>query len=165
MRGNGLWAFASGGSGISKGVHKRIMGQVMDLNYLTWIFNLCFVEWIHFAQFSPPNPSHVSIFAPTFGTCILVQGGGGHLWQLWDFGCWERVLWWRGTKTFQGCTTFDVTIIVIIFNLKYCGYFVTPTQGINYYKDLGIGYWSCGYKRWSSKNMKIIARICWLFCF
>jgi hypothetical protein len=52
-----------------------------------------------------------------------------------------------GTKTFQGCTTFCVTIIVIIFNLEYWGYFVTPTQGINYYKDLGIGYWSYNYKR------------------
>jgi hypothetical protein len=29
--------------GISKGTCRRILGQVMDLNYLTWIFNLVLV--------------------------------------------------------------------------------------------------------------------------
>jgi hypothetical protein len=32
-----------------------ILGQVINFNYLTWIFSLCLVEWTHFAQFCPPN--------------------------------------------------------------------------------------------------------------
>jgi hypothetical protein len=32
-----------------KGGHKRIFGQVMDLDCFTWIFNLTFVEEKHFA--------------------------------------------------------------------------------------------------------------------
>jgi hypothetical protein len=77
--------------GVSKGVHRHILGQVMDLNYLTWIFNLCLAKQTCFAQFSPPNPSHVSIVAPTIRTCMLVQVGGGDPSQLWDlFTCQEK---------------------------------------------------------------------------
>jgi hypothetical protein len=36
--------FHIGRFGISKGVHKCILGQVIDLNYATWIFSLCLVE-------------------------------------------------------------------------------------------------------------------------
>ncbi len=30
--------------GISEGAHRRILGQVMDFNCLTWIFSLVLVE-------------------------------------------------------------------------------------------------------------------------
>jgi hypothetical protein len=36
--------------GISKGTHRCILGQVMDSNYLTWIFTLVLVEQRHFAH-------------------------------------------------------------------------------------------------------------------
>jgi len=34
--------------GISKRAHRWILGQVMDLNYLTWIFSLVLVKQLHF---------------------------------------------------------------------------------------------------------------------
>jgi hypothetical protein len=39
-----VMGFHIGVFGISKGVQKRILGQVINLNYLTWIFNLCLVK-------------------------------------------------------------------------------------------------------------------------
>jgi hypothetical protein len=34
--------------GISKRARRRILGQVMDLNCLTWIFNLVLAKQLHF---------------------------------------------------------------------------------------------------------------------
>ncbi len=39
-----------------KKTYKRILRQVMDLNYYTWIFNLVMVEKKHFAALHPPTP-------------------------------------------------------------------------------------------------------------
>jgi hypothetical protein len=35
--------------GIFEGAHRRILGQVMDLTYFTWIFNLCWAKQVQFA--------------------------------------------------------------------------------------------------------------------
>jgi hypothetical protein len=34
--------------GIFEGACRQILGQVMDFTYLTWIFNLCWVEQVQF---------------------------------------------------------------------------------------------------------------------
>jgi hypothetical protein len=69
---------------LSKGACNQILGQVMDLNYFPWIFNLCLTKHRHFLPIIP-YPSnfkvHVFIIAPTFETLMLVQGGDPQ--QLW----------------------------------------------------------------------------------
>jgi hypothetical protein len=54
--------------GIFEGAHRRILGQVMDMNYLTWIFNLVLAKQLHFSQSHPPIPPHLS-------TIMAMQGG------------------------------------------------------------------------------------------
>jgi hypothetical protein len=92
-------------SSVLEGVRMHILRQVMDLNCLTWIFDLCLVEQTCFAHFSPPNPSHVSIVAPNLGHVCWCKGGGGGggggiTFVVMGFfyrprkryGCWERIL-------------------------------------------------------------------------
>jgi hypothetical protein len=43
--------------GIFEGVHKWILGQIMDFNCLTWIFNLVLAEQLCFGQLHPPIPT------------------------------------------------------------------------------------------------------------
>jgi hypothetical protein len=50
--------------GISKGTCRQILGQVMDLNCLTWIFNLILAKQLCFGQSHPPTPPHLSFVAP-----------------------------------------------------------------------------------------------------
>jgi hypothetical protein len=82
--------------GISKGAHRWILGQVMDFNYLTWIFNLVLAKQLHFGQSHPPTPPHLSLVAPFVGSIMVMQRGGDvttrqvHPWQLWDQGCQIR---------------------------------------------------------------------------
>jgi hypothetical protein len=86
--------------GISKGVHKHILGHVMDLTYLTWIFSLCWAEQIWFAQSFPPIHPFSTFVTPTFGSTMLVQGVGRHggifgiygIKDLWVMG--RRFLMW-----------------------------------------------------------------------
>jgi hypothetical protein len=79
--------------GISKGAHRWILGQVMDFNYLTWIFSLVLVEQLHFGQSHPATPPHLSLVAPCARSSMVVQGGGDvttgqvHPWQLWVQAC------------------------------------------------------------------------------
>jgi hypothetical protein len=41
---------------ISKGIHNHILGQVMDLNCLTWVFDLTLAEQTYLGQsFHPPT--------------------------------------------------------------------------------------------------------------
>jgi hypothetical protein len=42
---------------LSKRICRQILGQVMDLNCLTWIFNFCLAKHSHFVHCSPPNHS------------------------------------------------------------------------------------------------------------
>jgi hypothetical protein len=50
--------------GIFKGTRRRILGQVMHLSYLTWIFNLVLAYQLCFGQSHPPIPPHLSLVAP-----------------------------------------------------------------------------------------------------
>jgi len=69
----------------------------MDLNCLTWIFNLVLAKQLGFGQLHPPTPLHPSLVAPFAASIMVVQTGGGvggdvitghvHLWQSWDQGC------------------------------------------------------------------------------
>jgi hypothetical protein len=62
--------------GILKRTSKQILGQVMDLNYLTWIFNLALVDQRLFNQTHPPIPptfSHVAFFIELV---MFVEGEG-----------------------------------------------------------------------------------------
>jgi len=46
-------------------IHKQNLGQVMDLNYLTWIFNLALADQKLFDQTHRPIPpifSHIALF-------------------------------------------------------------------------------------------------------
>jgi len=55
----------------------QILGQVMDINYLTWIFSLTLAKQTHLAHcFPPTHPPHTCV-APPLGTTMLVQKGGG----------------------------------------------------------------------------------------
>ncbi len=62
--------------GILERIHKQILGQVMDLNNPTWIFNLDLANQSLFDQTHPPIPptfSHVALF---IGLVMFVQGEG-----------------------------------------------------------------------------------------
>jgi hypothetical protein len=54
--------------GISKGAYRRILGQVLDLNCLTWIFRLVLVEQRCFDPLHPPT------FHPIFYLLHLLLG-------------------------------------------------------------------------------------------
>ncbi len=71
---------------LSKGTHKQILGQVMDIICLTWIFILCWAEQVRFALSFLPTHLYFTFVAPTFRLGMLVQRGGGHPWHLWDQG-------------------------------------------------------------------------------
>jgi hypothetical protein len=58
--------------GISKGACRQILGQVMDFNYLTWIFNLVLAKQLRFGQSHPPTPPHLSFVAPFVGSSMAV---------------------------------------------------------------------------------------------
>jgi len=79
--------------GISKGAYRWLLGQVMDFNCLTWIFNFVFTEELCFGQSHPPTPPHLLIVTPFARSTMVVQGGGDvttkqvHPWQLWDQRC------------------------------------------------------------------------------
>jgi hypothetical protein len=61
--------------GISERACRQILGQVMDLNYLTWIFSLVLVEQLRFGRSHPPTPPHLSFVAPFVGSVVVMQGG------------------------------------------------------------------------------------------
>jgi hypothetical protein len=61
--------------GISKKACMQILGQVMDFNYLTWIFNLVLAKHLHFGQSHPPTPPHLPLVAPFAKLIIAVQRG------------------------------------------------------------------------------------------
>ncbi len=69
--------------GIFEGLRRQILGLIMDLTYLTWIFSLCWVEKVRFTQFFTPTHPSFTFVAPTSRPTMLVQGGG-HPWHLWD---------------------------------------------------------------------------------
>jgi len=46
---------------IFKRIHRKILGQVMDLNCFTWIFSLVLVKQLHFGQSHPPTPPHLHL--------------------------------------------------------------------------------------------------------
>jgi hypothetical protein len=75
---------------IFKRVYRQILGQVMHLNYLTWIFNLILAKQLCFNQSHPPIPPHLSFITPSDKLTKAMQGGGYvtigkiHPWQLWD---------------------------------------------------------------------------------
>jgi len=58
--------------GNSKRVHIQISRQVMDLNYLTWIFNLFLAKHLCFGQSHPPTPPHLPLVAPFVGSIMAV---------------------------------------------------------------------------------------------
>jgi hypothetical protein len=60
---------------IFKRTCRHILGQVMDLNYLTWIFSLVLEKQLHFGQSHRPTPPHFSLVAPFVKLTIVVQGG------------------------------------------------------------------------------------------
>jgi hypothetical protein len=67
--------------GIFKRIHRQILGQVRDLNYLTWIFSLALVEHKHFDQLHPPTLSHV---APPTRSTMFMQGRNDVItWDKW----------------------------------------------------------------------------------
>jgi hypothetical protein len=79
--------------GISKGAYRQNLGQIMDFNYLTWIFSLVFGKII---MFWPITPTHST---PSFICCTFYWVNYGsargvdvtirqvHHWYLWDYGC------------------------------------------------------------------------------
>ncbi len=97
MKRNGPWVHTSTiiMQGIFKRTHRQILGQVMDLNCFTWIFNLVLAKQLHFGQSHPPIPPHLSLVAPFARSTMVVRGRGGggvttgqvHTLQLWDQGC------------------------------------------------------------------------------
>jgi hypothetical protein len=58
---------------ISEGACRLILGQVLDVNYLTWIFSLVLVIQLCFGQSHPPAPPHVSLVAPFVRSIMLMQ--------------------------------------------------------------------------------------------
>jgi hypothetical protein len=61
--------------GIFKRAHRRILGQIMDFTYFTWIFNLVLAKQLHFGQSHPPIPPHLSFVAPFVKLIMLMQRG------------------------------------------------------------------------------------------
>jgi len=62
---------------ISKGAHRQILEQVMNLNYFTWIYKLASVEQRCFDQSHPPIPLVFSHVAPLIRSIMFVQRGEG----------------------------------------------------------------------------------------
>jgi hypothetical protein len=60
---------------ISEGTCRLILGQVMDLSCLTWIFNLVSVKQLCFGQSHPLIPPHLSLVAPFVGSTMSMQRG------------------------------------------------------------------------------------------
>jgi hypothetical protein len=62
---------------IVQGIYERarmhILKQVMDVNYLTWIFNLFLAKHLHFGQSHPPAPPHLPLVAPFARSVMVVQ--------------------------------------------------------------------------------------------
>jgi hypothetical protein len=61
--------------GIYEGAYRQILGQVMDLNYPTWIFSLVLAKQLCFGQSHPPTPPHFPLVAPFVRSIVVVQGG------------------------------------------------------------------------------------------
>jgi uncharacterized membrane protein len=82
--------------GITESDCRRILGQVMDVTYLTWILSYFWVEQVRFAQFFPPTHLYSTFVTPTFGSVMLVQGGDilgiYGIIDLWVMG--RRFLMW-----------------------------------------------------------------------
>jgi len=93
--------------GIFKKTYRRILGQVVDFNCLTWIFNFILVEQLHFGQSHPPTPPHLSLVAPFAGLAMV---GGVVLQQdkyiLGNYGirdAKEHILAWNKKLVMWGC--------------------------------------------------------------
>jgi len=127
--------------GIFKGNYKQILGQVMDLKYLSWIFNLALANQRLFDQTHPPIPptfSHVAFF---IGLTMFVQGEGwcynmtscaflvivGSRTFKVIYGCGTRIWWCGGAKTWWHFPTFCVTITCHAFNLECQRCSIVPT--------------------------------------
>jgi hypothetical protein len=61
--------------GIFEVARRWILGQIMDLNCLTWIFSLVLAKQLCFGQSHPFIPPHLSIIAPFIGLTMVMQGG------------------------------------------------------------------------------------------
>ncbi len=60
---------------ISKGTHNQNLGQVMDLNYVTWVFNLTLAEQTYLGQSFPPTHPTSPFVAPLTRIVMPMQGG------------------------------------------------------------------------------------------
>jgi len=58
--------------GISEKSRMQILGQIMDLNYLKWFFNLFLAKHLRFDQSHPPTP-HLPLVTPFVGSTMVVQ--------------------------------------------------------------------------------------------
>jgi hypothetical protein len=61
--------------GFYEGTHRLILGQVMDLNYFTWFFNLVLAKQACLAHsFTPTHPTYTFVASP-IGIPMLMPKG------------------------------------------------------------------------------------------
>ncbi len=130
-------------------VCRKILGQVMDLNYLTWIFNLVLAKQLHFGQSHPPIPPHPHLLHLLLDWLWQCKGGWcynmtstslaimGSRMPRAIYGCGTGNWWCGGTTTWWHLSTFCIAITCHAFNLKCWGCSIIPTQGTNDYKNMG----------------------------
>jgi hypothetical protein len=54
----------------------QILGQVMDINYLTWNLNLALAKQTHLAHFFHPPTFHIHVLHLHLGQPCRCKGGG-----------------------------------------------------------------------------------------
>jgi hypothetical protein len=144
MKRNGPWVHTSTiiMQGIFKRTHRQILGQVMDLNCFTWIFNLVLAKQLHFGQSHPPIPPHLSLVAPFARSTMVVRGrGGGGGYNRTStsltimgsrmprdiYGCGRGNWRFGGARTWWHLSIFCIAITGHAFNLECWGCSIIPT--------------------------------------
>jgi len=74
-RAMGSRTYTSNVFNISKGTHNQILGQVMDLNCLTWVFCLTLAKQTYLDQYFLPTHPTSRFVAPLIGIVMLVRRG------------------------------------------------------------------------------------------
>jgi hypothetical protein len=116
---NGLWAFPSTPK-LCLIFQRELVGIYWGRSWiLTTSLKHLICVWLNIHGL--PNFPHLPLFLffllhPHLGHLCQCKGGGGTSLVIMGsfcmskrrFRCWEGVLWWRGVKTFQSCSTFHV---------------------------------------------------------
>ncbi len=142
--------------GIFEGAYRRTLGQVMDFNCFTWIFNLVLAKHLCFGQSHTPIPPYLSLVGPFARSIIAMQGGGGVMLQhdKYFFGNYgirdaKEHLWvWNRKLVMWGHQDMMAPFHILHNNHNPCSQCsIIPTQGIGDYRNMGPKNCPNNYRR------------------